>query len=166
MITATLSDSKTSSSGSDDSYNGDGNYSTFMAMTSVDLKEDLSELNEELGEYTDVEEDEAMEDEEEYLNEGERKFQVVYDALLKDCGKYAKVAKSSVKKMKRIKEDNKSTLVQLKDAKCEVENLKEELLNAYSKIKFLELKVIKANVKVEHITTKKLDNVLSSQKPF
>ena len=84
MITATLSDSKTSSSGSDDSYNGDGNYSTFMAMTSVDLKEDLSELNEELGEYTDVEEDEAMEDEEEYLNEGERKFQVVYDALLKD----------------------------------------------------------------------------------
>ena len=44
--------------------------------------------------------------------------------------------------------------------------MKEELSNAYLKIKFLELEVIQANVKVEHITTKKLDNVLSSQKPF
>ena len=44
--------------------------------------------------------------------------------------------------------------------------MKEELLKAYSKIKFLELEVIQANVKVERITTKKLDNVLSSQKPF
>ena len=37
-------------------------------------------------------------------------------------------------------------------------------VEAYSKIKFLELEIIKANVKVEHISTKKLDNVLSSQK--
>ena len=79
--------------------------------------------------------------------------------------KYAKVSKSVVKKMKKIVEEHKSTLVQLKDAKCEVEELKEELLNAYSKIKFLELEVIQANVKVECITTKKLDSMLSSQKP-
>ena len=39
-------------------------------------------------------------------------------------------------------------------------------MNAYSKIKFLKLEVIQANVKVERITTKKLDSVLSSQKPF
>ena len=38
-------------------------------------------------------------------------------------------------------------------------------MNAYSKIKFLKLEVIQANVKVEHITTKKLNSVLSSQKP-
>ena len=44
--------------------------------------------------------------------------------------------------------------------------MKEELLNAYSNIKFLEFEVIQANVKVERITTKKLDNVLSSQKSF
>ena len=68
--------------------------------------------------------------------------------------------------MKRIKEDHKATLAQLIDAKCEVKNLKEELLNAYLKIKFLKLEVIQANVKVERITTKKLDNVLSSQKAF
>ena len=89
----------------------------------------------------------------------------MYNALLEYCGKYAKVAKSAVKKMKKIKEEHKSTLAQLKDAKCVVEELKEELLNAYSKIKFLELEVIQAKVKVERITTKKLDNVLSSQKP-
>ena len=75
------------------------------------------------------------------------------------------VAKSAIKKMKKIEEEHKSTLVQLKDAKCEVEELKEELLNAYSKIKFLELEMIQANVKMERITTMKLDKVLLSQKP-
>ena len=85
---------------------------------------------------------------------------------IEDYGKYAKVAKSEVKKMKRIKEDHKSTLAQFKDAKCEVEDFKEELLNAYSNIKFLKLEVIQVNVKVESITTKKFDNVLSFQKPF
>ena len=68
--------------------------------------------------------------------------------------------------MKKIEEEHKSTLVQLKDVKCEVEGLKEELLNAYSKIKFLELEIIQANVKVECISTKKLNSVLSSKKPL
>ena len=54
--------------------------------------------------------------------------------------------------------------MQLKEAKCEVEGLKRELVEAYSKIKFLELEIIQANVKVVRISTKKLDNVLSSQK--
>ena len=45
----------------------------------------------------------------------------------------------SVKKMKKIEEEHKCTLVQLKEAKCEVKELKEDLENAYSKIKFLEL---------------------------
>lgn len=94
-----------------------------------------------------------------------RNFKMCKKALLEDCGKYAKVAKSGVKKMKKIEEEHKSTLAQHKDAKCEVEGLKEEPLNAYSKIKFLELEVIQANFKVERITTKRLDSVLSSQKP-
>ena len=37
-------------------------------------------------------------------------------------------------------------------------------MEAYSKIKFLKLEIIQANVKVERISTKKLDSVLSSQK--
>ena len=107
-----------------------------------------------------------LEDEDVCLNECEKNLQEVYDALHEDCGKYAKVAKNVAKKMKKIEEEHKSTLVQLKDAKCEVEGLKEELLNAYSKIKFLELEIIQANFKVERISTKKLDSVLSSQKPL
>ena len=50
--------------------------------------------------------------------------------------------------------------------KCEVEKLNEELTDAYSKIKFLELEVIQANAKVEHVASKKLDEVLAHQKPF
>ena len=96
-----------------------------MVISSMDLKEELIELNEELGEHTDVEEMEATNDEE--LEEGDRKLQDVYDALLENQGKYAKVAKSVVKKMKRVEGDHKSTLLQLRYAKCEVENLKEEL---------------------------------------
>ena len=39
-------------------------------------------------------------------------------------------------------------------------------MNAYSKIKFLELEVIQANEKVQRITIKKLDNILTSEKSF
>ena len=53
-----------------------------------------------------------------------------------------------------------------KETKCEVEKLTEELIVAYSKIKFLELEVIRANAKVERVTSKKLDEVLAHQKPF
>ena len=66
--------------------------------------------------------------------------------------------------MKKVEEEHRCILVQLKEAKCEVEGLKGKLVEAYSKIKFLELEIIQANVNVEHISTKKLDNVLSSQK--
>ena len=55
--------------------------------------------------------------------------------------------------------------MQYKETKCEVEGLNEELTNAYSKIKFLELKDIQANVKVERVTSKKLDEVLAYRKP-
>ena len=166
VLTTILSDLESSSSNSEDGCDGDGNYSSFMAITLVDSKEELRELNEELSEHTDVEEDEVSDDEEVHLDEGDRKLQVVYDTLLENYGKFAKVTKCAIKKMKRIEEDHKFTLVQLKDVKCEVHNLKEELLNAYLKIKFLKLEVIQANVKVKRITTKKLDNVLSSQKAF
>ena len=53
-----------------------------------------------------------------------------------------------------------------KEAKCEIETLNGELIEAYTKIKFLELEVVQANVKVERVSTKKLDDVLSHQKPF
>ena len=37
---------------------------------------------------------------------------------------------------------------------------------AYTKVKFLELEVVQGNAKVERVSTKKLDDVLSSQKTF
>ena len=51
--------------------------------------------------------------------------------------------------MKRVEQDYKILLVRYKETKCEVETLKGELIETYSKIKFLELEVIQANAKVE-----------------
>ena len=71
-----------------------------------------------------------------------------------------------MKKMKKAEEDYRSLLVRYKEAKCEIETLNEELTEAYTKVKFLELEVVQANAKVERVSTKKLDDVLSSQKTF
>ena len=94
-------------------------------ITTVDSRDELWDLVEELGVHLEGEEIDVSDDEDMYLNEGDKNLQEVYDALLEDCDKYAKVPKSVVE-----------------DAKCEVEKPKEELLNAYSKIKFLKLEVI------------------------
>ena len=75
------------------------------------------------------------------------------------------MAKVAVKKMKKAEEDYRSLLVRYKEAKCEIETLNGELIEAYSKIKFLELEVVQANAKVERVSSKKLDEVLSHQKP-
>ena len=76
------------------------------------------------------------------------------------------MARAAVKKMKKTKEDYRSLLVRYKEAKCEIETLNGELTEAYSKVKFLEFKLVQANVKIERVSTKKLDDVLSSQKTF
>ena len=76
------------------------------------------------------------------------------------------MAKAAVKKMKKAEEDYRSLLVRYKEAKCEIETLNGELTEAYTKVKFLELKVVQANAKVEQVSIKKLDDVLSSQKTF
>ena len=132
VLTTTLSDSESTNSDSKGECDGDGNYSAFMAITTIDSKDELSDLVEELGVQYEGEEDGVSDDEDVYLNKGDKNLQDVYDALLEYYGKYAKVAKSAIKKMKKIEEEHKSTLAQLKE-------LKEELLNAYFKIKFLNL---------------------------
>ena len=89
-----------------------------------------------------------------------------YKSLLEKSGKYARVAKATVKKMKKAEEDYRSLLVRYKKAKCEIETLNGELTEAYTKVKFLELEVVQANAKVERVSTKKLDDLLYSQKTF
>ena len=76
------------------------------------------------------------------------------------------MAKAAVKKMKKTEDDYRSLLVRYKEAKCEIEMLNGELTKAYTKVKFLELEVVQANAKLERVSTKKLDDVLSHQKPF
>ena len=91
MLTTTLSDSESSNSDSKGECDGDGNYSAFMAITTIDSKDELSDLVEELGVHFEVEKDEVSDDEDVYLNEGDKKLQDVYEVLLEDYGKYAKL---------------------------------------------------------------------------
>ena len=55
MFATTLSDSDNSNSDSEESCDGEGNYSAFMTIAPVDSSEDLNALVEELGEHTKVE---------------------------------------------------------------------------------------------------------------
>ena len=77
-----------------------------------------------------------------------KRLQETYNSLLEKTGEYVKVAKAAIRKMKRAKQDYKSLLVRYKETKCEFETLNGELTEAYSKIKFLELEMIRANAKV------------------
>ena len=142
MFATTLSDFDSSNLDTEGECDSEGNYRAFMTIASVDSKNDLSNLVDELGDLSEDEEVEESEDEDVYQNEGENNLQEAYDSLLEDCGKYAKVANLVVKKVKKVEEGHRCILVQLKEAKCEVEGLKGELVEAYSKIKFLELEVI------------------------
>ena len=164
VFATTLSDSDSSNSNTKGECDIEGNYRAFMAIASVDSKDDLSNLVDELGNISKDEEIEESEDEDVCQNERKNNLQEAYDSLLEDCVKYAKVANLAVKKMKKVEEEHRCILVQHKEANCEVERLKGELVEAYSKVKFLELEIIQANVKVECISTKKLDTMLSSQK--
>ena len=49
---------------------------------------------------------------------------------------------------------------------CEIEKLNGELSEAYTKLRFLEQKVVQANAKIERVSTKKLNDVILSQKQF
>ena len=68
--------------------------------------------------------------------------------------------------MKKAEEGYKSLLIHYKEAKCEIEKLNCELSEAYTKVRFLEQEVVQANTKIERVSTKKLDDVISSQKHF
>ena len=76
------------------------------------------------------------------------------------------MAKVAVKKMKKAEEDYRSLLMRHKEAKCEIEKLNGELSETYAKVRFLEQKVVQANAKIERVSTKKLNDVISSQKQF
>ena len=162
----TLSDSDSSISDSEDSCDEEGNFSAFMTIAHVESLEDLNLLVQELGEHSDEEFMGIVEESDAEGNEDTVGLQENYNSLLEKLGEYARVAKAAVKKIKKAEDDYRSLLVRYKEAKCEIETLNGELTEAYTKVKFLELEVVQANAKVKRVSTKKLDDVLSSQKTF
>ena len=162
----TLSDSDSFTSNSEDSCDEEGNFLAFMTIAHVKSLKDLNLHVQELGEHSDEESMGIVEELDAEEDEDIAGLQENYNSLLEKSGEYARVAKATLKKMKKAEEDYRSLLVRYKKAKCEIETLNGELIEAYTKIKFLELKVVQANVKVERVSTKKLDDFLSHQKPF
>ena len=122
-----------------------------MTIAHVKSSEDLSLLVEELGEHSD---EESMGVEEDESTTG---LQENYNSLLEKSGEYVRMAKATIKKMKKAEKDYRSLLVRYKEAKCKIETLNGELTEAYSKTKFLELEVVQANAKVERVSSKKLN---------
>ena len=74
MFATTLSDSKSSNSDTEGECDSEGNYRAFMAIASIDSKDDLSNLVDELGNISEDEEIEELEDEDVCQNESENTF--------------------------------------------------------------------------------------------
>ena len=97
VFAITLSDSDSSNSDTKGECDNEGNYRAFMTIASIDSKNDLSNLVDELGNISKDEEIKESEDEDVCQIEGEINLQEAYDSLLKDYGKYAKIANLVVK---------------------------------------------------------------------
>ena len=162
----TLSDSNSSISDSEDSCDEEGNFSAFTTIAHVEFSKDLNLLVQELREHSDEESMGIVEESDTEEVECTAGLQENYNSLLEKSREYTRVAKAAVKKMNKAEEDYRSLLVRYKEAKCEIATQNGELTEAYTKVKFLELEVVQANAKVERVSIKKLDDVLSHQKPF
>ena len=166
VTTLSDSDSSNSDSDSDESCDGEGNYSVFMTVAFVESLEDLNLLVQELGEHSDEESIGIVEEPDVEEDENATCLQKNYNSLPEKLRKYARVAKVVVKKMKKVEKDYRSLLMRHKEAKCEIEKLNGELSETYTKVRFFEQEILQANAKIERVSTKKLNDVISSQKQF
>ena len=166
VYATTLSESDSSNYDSEESCDKEGNYSAFMTIAHVESLDQLNLLVQELREHSDEESLGGVEELDAEEDESITNLQKNYNSLLEKSGEYTRVAKAVVKKMKKAKEDYKSLLIRYKEAKCEIETLNGELSEAYTKVRFLEQEVVQANAKIERVSTKKLNDVISSQKQF
>ena len=111
----TFSDSSSSNSDLEESYDGEGNCSAFMTIAPIQSLDDLSLLVEELGEHTDVELMGIVEEFDVEEDERTMGLQETYNSLIEKTSEYVRVAKAAIKKMKRAEQDYKSLLVQYKE---------------------------------------------------
>ena len=137
-----------------------------MTIAHIEYSDELNLLVQELGEQSDEESLGVVKESDVEEDESTANLQENYNSLLEKSGEYTRVAKAAVRQMKKAEEDYKSLLIRYKEAKCEIETLNGELSEAYTKVRFLEQEVVQANAKIEKVTTKKLDDVISSQKSF
>ena len=111
MYATTLSDSDSSNSNSDESCDGEGNFSAFMTIAPMESSNDLSVLVEEIGEHTELDSMGIVEESEDEEDERTMGLQETCNTLLEKTSEYARVARAAIKKMKSAEQDYKSLLV-------------------------------------------------------
>ena len=105
VYATTLSDLDSSNSNSDESCDEERNYSAFMTIAYVESSKDLNLLVQELGEHSDEEFIGIVEELDVEEDENAACLQENYNSLLEKSGEYIRVAKATVKKMKKAEED-------------------------------------------------------------
>ena len=92
-----------------------------MTIAHVESSDELNLLVRELGENGDEESLRVVEESDAEEDESTTNLQENYNSLLEKSGEYTRVAKTVVRKMKKVEEDYKSLLIRYKEAKCEIE---------------------------------------------
>ena len=108
VYATTLSDTDSSNSNSEESCDGEGNFFAFMTIALMESSNDLSVLVEDLGEHTELESMGIVEESDDEEDERTVGLQETYNSLLEKNDEYAKVAKATIKKMKKAEQDYKS----------------------------------------------------------
>ena len=101
MYATTLSDSDSSNSDSEESYDKEENYSAFMTIAHVESSNELNLLVQELGEHSDEESLGVVEESNAEEDERTANLQENYNSLLEKSGEYTRVAKAAMRKMKK-----------------------------------------------------------------
>ena len=118
VYATTLSDSDSSNSDFEESYDEEWNYSAFMTIAHVEASDELNLLVQELEEHSDEESLGVVEESDAEEDESTTNLQENYNSLLEKSDEYTRVAKAAVKKVKKAEEDYKSLLICYKEAKC------------------------------------------------
>ena len=84
----TLSDSDSSNSDSEESCDGEGNYSAFMTITHNEFSKELNLLVQELGDHSDEESIGVVEESDVEEDENTASLQENYNSLLEKLGEY------------------------------------------------------------------------------
>ena len=113
-----------------------------MTIAHIESLDELNLLVEELGKHSDKESLGVVEESDAEEDESTTNLQKNYNSFLEKSGKYTRVAKAAVKKIKKAEEDYKRLLIHYKEAKCEIETLNGELSEACTKVRFLEQEVV------------------------